>query len=466
MTETHDPALPPLASAAEGILWPALPPPAVAPLHGVLLQLEQSQWLPAAEIERRQSAQLRALLLHAQRTVPFYRERLAPIAERLAQAPLTPELWSEIPWLRRAEIQGAGQDMMSRGLSKRHGKVTRTFTSGSTGKPVEVRHSQLFVLFWRAVTLRNHFWHKRDFRGSLAMIRGRSTGARYPDGSSAESWGVPKAAGIETGPLFNLDINSTPEQQLDWLRRKEPTYFITHPTNLDRLLRHSLETGLKPPGLREVLTVAEVLAPETRRLAAEAWGCPVTDMYTARDLGYLALQCPEQDHYHIQSETIRVEILDAEGRPCRPGEVGRIVATPLQEFAMPLIRYDIGDHAEVGPPCPCGRGLPVITRILGRNQQVLKLPDGRSAWTLHSAGPLDELLALGVTQYQVVQKSLERLELRVVVDHSLSAEEEAALRGWVAKNYAEGFEVAIRYLDEIPRTEEGKYFDFISEVPD
>lgn len=467
MPEKSAPQPLPIGSAIDGAVWPPVPSPAAAPIHAILLQLEHSQWLPAEEIERRQRLQAQALLRHACRAVPFYRQRLEPFAKQIAEGPLTPELWSEIPLLQRTDIQSADRQLMSQPLPKQHGKISQTFTSGSTGKPVAVRHSQLFVLYWRAVTIRNHLWHKRDFSGSLAMIRGRSAGAVYPTGKDTENWGVPKAAGIKTGPLLQLDINCTPAEQVDWMIRNEPTYLITHPTNLDRLARHSLKKGLKIPGLREVLTVAEMLAPETRRVTERAWDCPVTDMYTSRDLGYLALQCPEHEHYHIQSETILLEVLDEAGRPCEPGQIGRLVGTPLQEFAMPLIRYDFGDYAEVGPPCPCGRGLPVLSRILGRSQQMLKLPNGEKRWTLHSAGPLDDLLKLGVTQYQVVQKRLELLEVRAVVTHPFSPDEEEALRGWIRENYGwdEG-EIALTYFDEIPRTKEGKFFDFMSEVKD
>jgi phenylacetate-CoA ligase len=73
---------------------------------------------------------------------------------------------------------------------------------------------------------------------------------------------------------------------------------------------------------------------------------------------------------------VLVEILDAQGRPCRPGEIGRVVATPLHNVAMPLLRYELDDYAEVGQACACGRGLPVIRRILGRRQNMLRLPDG------------------------------------------------------------------------------------------
>jgi phenylacetate-CoA ligase len=63
---------------------------------------------------------------------------------------------------------------------------------------------------------------------------------------------------------------------------------------------------------------------------------------------------------------IYAEILDDADRPCAPGEVGRVVVSTLHNYAMPLFRYDLGDLAEVGPPCECGRTLPVLNRIVGR----------------------------------------------------------------------------------------------------
>ena len=455
----------PLRSLPESIVWPGVPEPKFAPVHAVLTQLEQSQWLSPETLERLQMEQLRALLLFAQREVPFYRDRLAPFVGRLADAPLDMSLWRELPLLSRAEIQSAGPDIEAKSLPKNHGRTTRSQTSGSTGKPVEIVHTQLYTLMWHAVTIRNHFWHGRDFSGTLAMIRGRSEGADYPGGLRANNWGIPAVAGIETGPCLSLDINATPEQQLEWLVRKDPEYFITHPTNLQRVAECALAGGTRIPKLREVMTVAEILTPDIRRLVRKAWDVPIVDMYTARDLGYIALQCPEFEHYHIQSETNLVEILDDEGQPCEPGQVGRIVCTPLHEFAMPLIRYENGDHAEVGPPCPCGRGLPVITRILGRTQQMLTLPSGEKRWTLFGGEKLADLRAFGATQFQFVQRSPALLELRLVTERVLDAAEQEAVKTWVKDTYSHELAVELTFHEELPRTSEGKFFDFISEVP-
>ncbi len=455
-----------LKSSVDGIEWPVMPSRLAQAILSVVLQLEQSQWLAPEEIERRQLTQLRRLVLYAQRHVPFYRDRLQPVAERIAKASLTPELWAEIPILTRSDIQEAGESLHARGLPRGHGKIGSTVTSGSTGEPIEVRHSDLFQCMWRAITIRNHIWHKRDFTGALAMIRGRvGSQAGYPEGARSRNWGVTAYAGIQTGPLLALDINCTPAQQVDWLIRNAPAYFITHPTNLQRLLMHSREEDIRIPGLREVQTVAEILTAEVRQLTRQAWGVPVVDMYTSRDVGYLALQCPQLEHYHAQSEVTRLELLDESGRPCAPGEVGRVTVTALHEFAMPLIRYQIGDHAELGAPCPCGRGLPVLRRILGRTQQMLTLPDGQKLWTIVSESKLLDFMNLApIRQFQFVQKTPQAIEVRLAVARGLTESEENEIRAWVAASFGHPFEVSFTYFDEIPLTAEGKFFDFMSEV--
>ena len=261
-----------IRSTSQGVIWPAIPARGAQCVHTLVLQLEQSQWLSAEEIERRQMIQLGNLLEFAQSRVPFYADRLRPVVERISSEPLTAEVFAEIPILTRQDIQSQPRDLLPKDFLKTHGKVSKTQTSGSTGKPIQVFHSQLFHLMWQAVTIRNHLWHRRDFEGTLAMVRGVSAGADYPEGTTAKNWGIPGEVGIETGPLICLDINCSPEQQLDWLQRKAPAYFISHPTNLERLARHALKHRIKLPSLRETLTVAEILTPEIRELVRKALG--------------------------------------------------------------------------------------------------------------------------------------------------------------------------------------------------
>lgn len=193
-----------------------------------------------------------------------------------------------------------------------------------------------------------------------------------------------------------------------------------------------------------------------------AWDLPVRDVYSAQEVGYIALQAPGQDHYLVQAENVLVEVLDDADRPCAPGQVGRVVVTALHNFATPLIRYDIGDFAEVGPASPCGRGLPVLTRILGRTRSMVTLPNGDRFWPFLRLAAFLE--AAPVRQFQVVQKNLQRIELRLAVERPVTDEEEQRLRGIVQASLRHPFEVDIVYMPDIPRSAGGKYEDFRSEV--
>src|SRR5262249_28205670 len=162
-------------------------------------------------------------------------------------------------------------------------------------------------------------------------------------------------------------------------------------------------------------------------------------------------------HYHVQSEGIFVEVLDESGKPCQPGQIGRVVLTPLHNFAMPLLHYAIGDYAEVGKPCPCGRGLPVLSRVLGRVRNMVVLPGGERIWP--RTGRLRYGDAIPVKQFQMIQTGLTTLELRLVAERRGTAEEEARLTAMVAEWIGFPFEVKYTYLDEIPRAAGGKYED-------
>ena len=249
------------------------------------------------------------------------------------------------------------------------------------------------------------------------------------------------------------------------MQRQDPDYLLTHPTIVDRLARYSIEHDIRLPNLRQVETIAEILRPATREACHKAWGVSVVDMYTTREIGYIALQCPDHETYHVQSEDVFVEVLDENGYPCAPGECGRVVVTPLHNFAMPFIRYEIGDYAEVGEPCECGRGLQVLRHILGRKQNMLVLPSGEERWPLLSSGNISELLAIApIKQFQFVQKSADAIELRLSTARDLVAHEEDTLRRWIHDKFGYPFDVSLEYFDEIPRTAAGKFIDFVSEI--
>src|SRR3546814_616774 len=166
------------------------------------------------------------------------------------------------------------------------------------------------------------------------------------------------------------------------------------------------------------MTVGETVSAKARGLVQRAWGVPLKDSYSCEEAGYLTMQCPDHEVYHVQSENVLLEVVDDDGRPCGPGETGRVLITSLHNFATPLIRYELGDYAEVGSPCACGRGLPVIKQVLGRKRNRLILSDGRSEFPY--LGDHEEFRAITtkVREFQYIQRSVDAIEKLMVVSSS------------------------------------------------
>lgn len=432
-------------------------------LRGLVDQWEVDQWRSPQAIAARQDQHLAALLEHAWRQVPYYRRRLATAGYHPGM-PVTPEIWQALPILQRGEVQTAGPALQADALPPGHGSSTPVTTSGSTGQPVTVTKSGLAQLVWSAITLREHRWHRRDFSRKLAAIRlFTDEQARSPAGRLTNSWGPPVSLVHHTGPAALLDVHVGLERQLDWLLEQRPAYLLSLPSNLLGLAKLSLARGISLPGLREARCVGEPVGEVLRTACANAWGIPVTDMYSTQELGYLALQCPGHWHYHVQSESVRIEILSPDGSPCRPGEVGLVVATPFFNFATPLLRYAPGDYAEVGEPCACGRGLAVLRRVLGRERNMWSRPNGDRWWPHVGSTSMAEFAS--IRQWQFVQKTVDTLEVRLVAPAPLLESEEIALRALVKARLGDYFSVHLSYYEDIPRARSGKFEDFVSDIP-
>ncbi|MFQ5784951.1 MAG: phenylacetate--CoA ligase family protein [Alphaproteobacteria bacterium] len=441
-------------SAVPGIGWPAIPGPREATILALQQQLERSQWWPEEVLRKMQLHQLQPLLAHARKSVSFYHDRLGAIAG-LRPGDLGFEAWRDIPILSRRDIQDAGSALFSNSLPKEHGPLGQIHSSGSTGRPIMVKTTRITGLFFAALNLRYHLWHERDFSAKTVKI----TRPRPTDGKDRPVGWVP---GYRSGPMVSFDVNKTVDKQVDWLVDNKPGYLLTYPTNLQAILNHCRKTGIKFPHLKSVATMGEILTPEIRKNCKRDWGLEVSDAYSAMEVGMIAIQCPEHPHYHVQSESLLVEILDDAGKPCRPGEVGRIVVTDLHNFAMPLVRYEIGDFAEVGEPCACGRGLPVLSRILGRTRNLLLMPSGEKTWPVFSGRLTRDFPEL--SQFQLIQRTPERIEVMLVAKQPLSADREEALRGVLGEELLHDFDFRIIYVDDIPRSAGGKFEDFQSDI--
>lgn len=451
-----DPRLARMRSDVPMTAWPPLSDSNHAVLAALVHQLDRTQWLSDDEIAARQAAQLTVIAEH------FARNH-AGFAAKLASAGLTPRDLSSaasltrLPETGRRELQSLDYAVDPRCLPAKHGPTAYANTSGSTGEPVRVQRTAVNRLHWHGMTVRYHLWSHPDFPARLAVVR-----ANITEHGPRKDWGAPAAALWDTGPATLIDIECDIHAQLDQLIAFAPDAVLIYPTNLLALLDTMAERGEALSSVSIWRTLGETLSADAREHISAAHTADIIDCYSSEELGYLALQCPDNAGiYHICNETHLIELVDDEGRPVRPGEVGRVLVTDLHNFATPVIRYAIGDHAVAGEACGCGRGGPTLSRIMGRTRNMIVKPDGTRHWPLTGYKLFRDVAP--VIQYQFRQHSLERIEVRLVTERPLIADEEARLTELIQKKLRFPFTIDLVYFDgRLPKGKNGKFEEFLS----
>jgi phenylacetate-CoA ligase len=270
---------------------------------------------------------------------------------------------ARLPIISRQHVHHAGEALKAERLLPGEVFAGTVTSSGASGPTVHVAITALGRKWQRILDLRGLLWAAVDFNQSIAAIQNLPPGmADYPSGLRNERWKDASEIPFRTGPSFHLSAGASLGEQWAWLKRVAPTYLQTSPSCIREYAKFARDAEL---AFEKILTSGDIVDAELRALAATRFKAEIHDTYASQETGCLAIQCPDTNTYHVQSEAIIVEVLDDEGRPCKEGEIGRVVATPLFNLASPLIRYEIGDVAEAGGMCECGRSLPMLKRIAG-----------------------------------------------------------------------------------------------------
>jgi phenylacetate-CoA ligase len=189
----------------------------------------------------------------------------------------------------------------------------------------------------------------------------------------------------------------------------------------------------------------------------------VFETYGCREFMLIAAECECRQGLHLTAEHLWVEILDDAGNPAPAGEEGNVVVTDLFNYGMPFIRYATGDRAVASPePCRCGRGLPLLSKIVGRQLDVIRTPDGRLIPGEFFPHLIKDFPA--VRRFQVVQEEPDRAVLRVVAD-GMAPEAHRKLYDTVRQRLGPAMRFDIEPVEQIPLTAAGKLQVVVSHVP-
>jgi phenylacetate-coenzyme A ligase PaaK-like adenylate-forming protein len=421
-----------------------------------LRTLEQTQYDPPDVIRARQLDAVREVVRHAWLTVPYYRARWKAAGLRPEAIRSLDDL-RQFPILSKADVRDHADELRSDAY--RGAAVISKTTSGSTGVPLTILWDAESKDWKRACTLRSDQWSGWRLGTRVARLWGHGAAERgtFKDRLwrhlvARESY--LNTLGIDAGRLRAFARH---------LRRKPPGLLFGHAHSLYLFAAHvraHCPGTIRPDG---VVSGAMMLHDWQRGVIEEAFGRPVTNRYGCEEVSLIACECEEHRGLHLNADSVYCEVVPDDRLGAGPG-AGRLLVTDLTNRAMPLIRYQVGDVVvPSNRTCECGRGLPLVERVVGREADYVLTPGGM----LISGISLTDHFATeirGAAQVQIVQERLKLLRLRMVADNGFGPDSHRQIEDLVRSTFGPDMRYEVELVDAIPPEPSGKYRFCVSPV--
>lgn len=443
-------------------LYHCLPAPlrsGIASLHGkrlsawrygaetetLVMQAHEREHWTLAQWQNWHAAQLESVLARAL-TVPFYRQRWDDC--RRAGNSADPRVLANWALLEKDVLRANPRAFLTPDAPA---KLEQEHTSGTTGKPISLWYSQETAQAWYALfEARWRRWYGVTRQERWAILGGKMIAPVRQQ--SPPFWVWNSGFGQLYLSVYHLQPRHVPAY-LTAMRDHRVTYLYAYTSAAATLAQEILAQNLTPPPLSVILTNAEPLYAHQRALIEQAFQCPVRETYGMSEMAAGASEC-EHGRLHLWLDAGYTEILDEQDQPVFD-QPGRVVTTGLLNKEMPLVRYLTGDRAvlaSTGNACPCGRTLPVLSRIEGRDDDILFTPDGREVGRLDPVFKAD----LRIKEAQIIQDSLNHVMVLVVPAANYGDAQAHSIRRRLEERLG-AMTVDIRAVDSIPRSANGKF---------
>lgn len=423
----------------------------IGPYKKYQQELKTVQLKSAAEIKTMQEEKLCRIIHHAYENVPYYHRIFDERGIKPDDIRDIQDL-EKLPVIEKEDVRKHYREMVSR--TARCAFLYKCHTSGTTGKPLTLYRDLDSVAYEHALLERQWLWAGLRNRERYATLKGELVvlGSRTKPPFWRLDWSENKLI-MSSYHLSQKNI----EAYIKALKKYKPVGIEGYPSSIFALARFMAKTGASYL-LKTILTSSETLTDEHRELIQDVFQCPIFDYYGLAER-VVAIHTCEYGSYHIIPEYGITEFAPLESG-YNDGE-REIIGTALTNYAMPLIRYRVGDVVRPSDKtCQCGRNYPVVDYIVGRKDDYVVTPSGKLI------GRLDHIFkgAQNIVEAQIVQNRGNRVVLKVVPDTCFGQDDCADIINKARRRFGYELDVSLEQVVSIPRGRRGKFRAVISEI--
>ena len=368
----------------------------------------------------------------------------------------------KLPYLTKEIIQGNLPNLVARNYPK--SKLRYVTTGGSTGIPLGLYHEKGVseAKEWAFIIT---LWNRVEFKvGNRCVVLRGNVVHSAGKGKFWEYDPIQKNLILSS---YHMTDENLP-RYIGKIREFKPAFIQAYPSAITILARFMKESKSEPfPTVKAILCGSENLYPWQRELLEEVLQCRVYSWYGHTEQVALAGECEKGTCYHIFPEYGFVEIIGNDGNPvANESEMGEIVATGLNNFVCPLIRYRTMDLAvPSNAKCECGRNYPLLTKISDMHQDLVVTKDRRLV-TLTALIFAQHFEAFSkITEMQLIQEKEGKVTVKIVKTSQYSTDDEQEILYKMQRCVGDGLDISFDYVDYIPRTQSGKYRFLIQKLP-
>jgi len=343
-----------------------------------------------------------------------------------------------------------------------NGKYHKNTSGGSTGEPAIFLQDDKYTNF--GIASKTFFMKWTGWKPGDVLISLWGSERDILEGKKGLKW-VIKENLMNTYLLNSFKMTENDMRKyVDIINKKKPKVIDTYVQSIYELARFIKDNNLKVFSPKGIITSAGTLYPKMQELIESVFKTKVYNRYGSRESNAIACSCGKDEGLHLNILHNYVEILNNKFEPCKPGEVGNVYVTTLNNHIMPLIRYDIGDLAvpAENEQCSCGRGLPLIKKVVGRTNSMIRTNKGVFDGT---ALTTSFYFFNSIKQYQFIQKRRDYFIIKVVINNKkLWGIDKGKLIIKLKEILGKDIKIDFEIMKQIKPTKSGKYLYVISEV--